>query len=271
MKQLDLFSYQQEFNAPVCKRCGSSHIKKDGKYKRASKQVHRYKCARCSCRFVLITSDLEKMRHHSSVVAFASQLYAEAGIGYRSVARLLKQYFDVKASHQAVSDWLAKTAKTVYIPNVSNINIESWAVDETQLKVNGKHIWLWVVFDPVHKLVLSWHVSKTRYLNDAITVLKNALQATGCRPQKIITDAWHGYYRAIKKVIGYRFTHHYIVGLGHNNYIERFFREIKRRTKWFSTFRATHSLQDFIATFIYCYHYHKPHKTLGWQTPASLT
>lgn len=269
-RQLDLNSYQAN-KPPACKRCGSSAVVKDGRYRRVSKQAHVYCCKRCSCRFVLATSDLERMRHKSSVIAFACQLYSEAGVSYRTVARVLQQHFSVQVSYETVRLWIARAAEHVYLPKYSDINIDTWAADETVLWVNGHKRVLWLVFDPKHKLVLAWHIGWFRILKDAVAVLRKALKATGCRPKQLLTDHLPTYRKAMNKVLGYRFTKHTPRGLGGNNHIERFFREVKRRVKWFSSFRSNKGLESWLKTFIYCYHYIKPHRTLGWQTPASLT
>ncbi len=267
--QLDLNSYQTS-ESPACKRCGSSAVIKDGRYRRVSKQAHIYCCKRCGCRFVLATSDLERMRHSSSVIAFASQLYSEAGISYRTVARVLQQHFSMRVSHKTVRAWIARAAEWVYSPKAADINIDTWAADETIIKANGYRYVLWLVFDPKHKLVLSWHLSRLKLMRDAVAVLRKALKATQCRPRTVITDHLPAYIAAIKKVLGHRFTKHTPRSLGGNNHIERFFREVKRRVKWFSSFRSKKGLKAFLRAFIYCYHFIKPHRTLGWQTPASL-
>ena len=82
-RQLDLNSYQLE--PAQCKRCGSCAIVRNGFYRGTRKQV--YRCKRCNCRFVYNYSDLEKMRFHSKIIAFAVELYTTTGISLRTLAR----------------------------------------------------------------------------------------------------------------------------------------------------------------------------------------
>jgi transposase-like protein len=98
------------------------------------------------------------------------------------------------------------------------------------------------VFASKEKLVLAWHISKTRTEKDAIQLFKKAWKTTQHTPEILTTDGLAQYPLALQKVLGRKNTHHIgVEEFGPNNYIERLFREIKRRIKWFSTFRAQHS------------------------------
>lgn len=264
--QTDLVSFCST-QAPSCKRCGSSNIKKNGRYRRVSKQTHIYHCKRCGCRFVLATSDLERMRHNSSIVSFAVDLYTNTGIALRTLVRKLKEYFGIAVSHVTVRRWCKKASNSIYIPRVSDLKTRFWCVDETKIRINGRHVMLWVVIDPENKVVLAWHVSKGWSMHDAVHLLKTAFEQTGNRPWQIITDHLPLYVRAIQLVFRNSKTKHIEVEhiqdtLQRNNYIERLFREVKRRTKWFSAFRAYSSVSDFMNVFFYCYNHNKWHRTI---------
>lgn len=266
-EQKDLFSFRSA-KPPACKHCGSSWIVKNGRYKRTSKQKHRYLCKRCGCGFVFNQSDLEKMRYKSKVIAFCVELYSRSGVSLRTLSNFLKTHFDIKASHETIREWVEKASQCTITPDLSNRDIREWSADETCVKINGEQHWLWIVFAPKHKLVIAWHLSKTRTEQDAITLFKKALKATKHRPQTLTTDQLPQYALALRKVLGRINVKHIVVEkLGDNNPIERFFREVKRRIKWFSTFRAKHSAKAFFRIFFYCYHYLKPHKTLNNKTP----
>lgn len=263
-RQLDLNSYQS-LEPPACKRCGSAALRKDGRYRRTRKRV--YECKRCGCKFVFNNSDLEKMRHDSSIISFAVDLYVNTGIALRTLARKIWEYFKVKVSYEAVRLWRKKASKHIYIPNVTDLKTRFWCVDETKIRINGRHVMLWVVLDPENKVVLAWHISKGWSMKDAVHVLKTAFERTGNAPWQIITDHLPLYVRAIRKVF-YRkqCPEHYQDTLQRNNHIERLFREVKRRTKWFSAFRAYSTLPDFFNVFFYCYNHNKWHRTIG-RTP----
>ena len=151
-----------------------------------------------------------------------------------------------------------------YVPGLHRLSTRFWCVDETMVRVNGKYIWLWVVLDPESKVVIAWHLSKVRTLSDAVTVLRKAFEKTASVPWQIITDNLPHYRRAIVKVF-YRknMPEHFVARtVKRNNYIERLFREVKRRTKWFSAFRAYSSAAEFFKVFFYCYNHCKYHESL---------
>ena len=81
-----------------------------------------FECKRCSCKFVFNQSDLEKMRHKSDVIAFAVDLYINTGIGLRTLARKLKEYFNIVVSHITIMNWYKKASKHIHIPRLSDLN-----------------------------------------------------------------------------------------------------------------------------------------------------
>lgn len=258
--QKDLSSFQS-VEPPACKRCGSVGLRKDGRYRRTRKRV--YECKRCGCKFVFNQSDLEKMRFHSRVIAFAVDLYANTGIALRTLKRKLKEHFEVIVSHETIRSWIKKASANIAIPRVSDLKTRFWCVDEHKVRVNGRYIFLWTIIDPESKVVLAWHVSRFRTTKDAVHVLKTAFERTGNAPWQIITDHLPLYVGAIRKAF-YRkqCPEHYQDTLQRNNYIERLFREVKRRTKWFSAFRTYDSIAEFFNVFFYCYNHNKYHETI---------
>lgn len=263
--QMDLTS-RRWLEPPACKGCGSDWLKKDGRYRRTRKQV--FACKRCGCKFVFNQSDLKKMRHYSSVIAFCVELYSRSGVSLRTLSNYLQTHFDIQVSHETVRAWIEKASRHAVNPDLSTYNVRHWMADETVIKINGEQFWLWVVFDPDHKLVIAWHISETRTEQDAVELFNKALKATKHRPELLTTDQLAQYPLALQKVLGRIYVKHVIVyDLGPNNGIERFFREVKRRLKWFTTFRAKHSPYAFFHMYFYCHHYLKPHKSLGNKTP----
>ena len=258
LKQTDLysFSYKKGSIVPWCKACGAENFYKAGKTK---DDKQRYKCKKCGFRFVW-TSDLPKRTLFSNVISFAVEFYSTIGISLRKLAKKMKEYFDIKISHECIRQWVlqAKNLKffdeKIYCPKV-------WHVDETYVKIKGCGFWLWVVYAPEIKKVLAWHISKKRLLKEARLVLKQALEKTfGVRPEKIVSDGLYAYPVAISKEMGWNWRIHKKVhiidsGIGKNAVIERVNREIKRRIKWFSTFQALEGAKAFFAMFFY--HFNK--------------
>jgi putative transposase len=247
------FSYK---GLPFCKRCGSSPIVQDGRYKRQSKQSHKYRCRRCGFGFVW-TSDLPQMRHSSDVVAFAVELYSRVGTGLRTTAQMLEEHFEVKISYEAIRQWVLKCGDLKLPtpqPEVSTV----WRADETYVKVKGEGHWLWLVYCHRSGAILSWHLSKERTQQDAIALLRGAKENAGMRPRELITDGLWEYRYAARKVFGSRYVRHAVSsGFGENAPIERVNEEVKRRVKWFRTFQVVDCAKVSIGLWVFHWNFRR--------------
>ena len=195
-------------------------------------------------------------------MSFAVEMYITTGIGLRTLAKKMLNFFKIKISYEGIRQWVLASKslisrREIIVPTV-------WHADETYIKIKGVGHWLWLVYCKNTKQILSWHISKTRLYEDAYTVLKKALELAGVRPEKIITDGLWQYSAAIYKVMAWHWREHkkrHIVdsGIGKNAIIERLNREVKRRIKWFSTFQSMEGAQVFIG--LWCYHHNTQHLT----------
>ncbi len=253
MIQTDLysFSYKKGSLVPWCKKCGKQNFFKDGKNSQG-KQL--YKCKSCGFRFVWC-SDLPNRRFFSNVIDFVVDLYTTTGIGLRTLARKLLNFFNIKISHEGIRQWILAGKQKLFVDQKVD-NCQTWSVDETYIKIKGVGRWLWIVYCIETKQVLSWHISKKRLHKHARTVLEKAKQVAGDRPQKIITDGLYQYASAIKKVMGwqwriYRKKHIIDSGVGKNSPVERVNKEVKRRIKWFGSFQCTKGAKAFFALFFH--------------------
>lgn len=253
MIQTDLysFSFRQGTLVPWCKNCGHENFYRDGKTN-YGKQL--YKCKKCGFRFVW-RSDLPNKKFFSSVINFAVELYATIGISLRKISACLLKFCNIKVSHETIRLWILQDKNPHFIEGKSN-NAQTWHCDETCIKIKGKYYWLWIVYCRETRQVLSWHISKTHLLKDAVAVLQKAKQRIRQKPEKIITDGLWQYPAAIKKVMGWHWTeqkerHIIDSGIGKNSFIERVNREIKRRIKWFGSFQAIKGAEFFFKLFFH--------------------
>jgi transposase-like protein len=253
MIQTDLssFSYKKGSLCPACKRCGQANFWKSGKNKQGTQ---RYRCKNCKCRFVW-TSDLLRRNFFSSIITFAVELYTSQRMcaSLRGVACIVKKAFNVLVSHQTIRQWVKDTKKE--IPQRERA-ATTWHADETYIKIKGVGHWLWIVRCRDTGEVLSWLISKGRFFKHAKKLFEDALEVTGCRPIKVITDGLYQYGAALYKVMGWHWTVHkerHIIdsGIGKNWFIERLNREIKRRIKWFSTFQSLEGAHAFFGLWFY--------------------
>jgi len=100
------------------------------------------------------------------------------------------------------------------------------AVDETVLKVGGQTCYLWAAIDVDTNEVLAVYASRVRGIPSAIKFLRKVLDSCGGKPV-IVVDRGPWYRWALDR-LGMTYFHE---TFGKRNRIERWFREMKDRTK----------------------------------------
>lgn len=251
---LNSFSY-----GPHCKKCGSRRVVKNG---RCNRRAQKFKCKRCGCRAVFNSSDIYRMRKPSAIIAEALRLYATVGISLRSIGRMLK------VAHTTVARWVMKMSRCSF-PRLQPKFSPVWHFDETYVRIRREWCWLGVVLCSTTRLVLAWRLRKDSNAEEIVALFREAIANAGFRPAEIVTDGSSQYPWKVKKAFGWRFVKHTVQkGLGHNQKIERHFREVKRRLKWFSSFRTKESAEAFLRMFFFAHNFLKPHRGIGLQTPA---
>ncbi len=263
MIQTDLssFSYKKGSLVPSCKRCGAQRFYRNGKNMQG---ITRYRCRDCGMRFVW-TSDLPKRHFFSHIMSFAIELYTSLrrAASLRGIADLLKQVFNINVTYEAIRQWILAASKNFYRREINTSFI--WHADETYIKIQGRGYWLWIVYGHDTKQIIAWHLSKTRLLPDAISVMRLAYANNKfIRPEKITTDGLWQYPVAIYKTLGWNWKEHkqhHIIdsGIGKNAFVERLNKEVKRRVKWFSTFQSVEGALAFFG--LWFYHYNQRNAT----------
>jgi transposase-like protein len=102
------------------------------------------------------------------------------------------------------------------------------AVDETVLKVNGQTCYLWTAIDVDTKEVSAVYASRGRGIPSAIKFPRKVLDS--CEGKPVIVVDRGPWYRWALDRLGITYIHE---TLGKRNRIERWFREMKNRTKRF--------------------------------------
>jgi transposase-like protein len=123
------------------------------------------------------------------------------------------------------------------------------AVDETVLKVNGRICYLWAAIDVDTGEILALQASRGRGIPCAVKFLRKVLDSSEGKPV-IVVDRGPWYRWALER-LGITYFHE---TFGNRNRIERWFREIKNRTKMFynnvnsKTLKSIEELVTAIAT-----------------------
>ena len=132
-------------------------------------------------------------------------------------------------SHEAVREWEAKLAPHVtqqLRQRRQGKAGESWYVDETYVKVEGRWCYLYRAIDREGYLI-DVRLSANRDLAAAEAFFLSAVNVTGITPDKVTTDGLDSYSRAIRNGLGDQVTHRTNRYL--NNHIEQDHRGIKQR------------------------------------------
>jgi putative transposase len=143
-----------------------------------------------------------------------------AGLSLRDLSERLSL---TGASRESVRIWVHRFS-SIFRPSRRVRRLV--AVDETVLKVSGQTCYLWAAIDVDTNEVLAVYAS--RGIPSAIKFLRKILDPCECKPL-IVVDRGPWYRWALDR-LGITYIHE---AFGKRNRIERWFREIKDRTKMF--------------------------------------
>ncbi len=134
-------------------------------------------------------------------------------------------------THEAVREWEAKLAPLMaeqLRTRRGGVVGESWYVDETYIKVDGRWCYLYRAIDRNGHLV-DVRLSETRDLAPAKAFFRSARAVTDVVPDRVTSDGHSSYPRAIACGLGEDVTHRTNQYL--NNHLEQDHRGIKQRVR----------------------------------------
>lgn len=120
-------------------------------------------------------------RRKSNDIRALAVLLCYAGPSYRRARDILLGYG--KVSHEAIRKWYVKCRS---VTEVERRKRRTVAIDETKLKVDGKHIYLWAAIDVDTREILAVHVSSARCHLDTYISLRKVLKKCRNKPFVIV-------------------------------------------------------------------------------------
>jgi putative transposase len=254
-------------NNPVCKYCGSKHVRKYGLYK----GVQRYFCNDCGSKFKNDDTTFH-MKTDANLVSSALNMYYE-GMPIKPIRRHLLQEHQHAPSTATIYEWIQKYTQYAidsakgYHPQVGN----KWIADETVLNIDGQDLWLWDIIDDKTRFLLATRLSRSRTTRDAQILIDRAVKKAGYYPKIVITDKLKSYL----DVFYGKNTEHRQGGIargGEDNTqkIERFHGSLKQRTKVMRGLKNFETALDFTDGWLVHYNYLRPHESLQDKTPAEV-
>lgn len=210
-----------------CPHCSSTSTSE-----RADRTTHgyrRFRCGDCGRGFNERTGGaFNRLQYPTDIVCLVVLWRLRYKLSLRDLAEMFLERGFV-FTHEAVRDWEAKFAPLVtqqLRQRRRGKAGESWYVDETYVKVDGRWCYLYRAIDRDGNLV-DVRLSKNRDFAAAEAFFQSAVNVTGITPDRVTTDGHNAYPRAIRCGLGEEVTHRTNRYL--NNHIEQNHRGIKQR------------------------------------------
>ncbi len=218
-------------------------------------------------------------RYPITMIIKAINLYFHYQLSSRQIVQKLKPFFSNTPSHSTIISWcraFSSFFKSLYT-NISKPMSypHTWLIDETIIKIHGQKVFLFAVLDYSSRFLLSFHISLTKDLNQAIASLKKALQFTNSKPSTIISDRAQHLAIAVKSVFGNSVVHKRVSLYSKNpsysnNRIERFFSTFKEYFKRRRNPKTLLTLMLFSHTYALLYNFARFHSGINSIPAQSL-
>jgi len=167
-------------------------------------------------------SNLFQSHRYSPLEKLYSVILFIAGLSLRDLSERLCL---TGASRESVRIWVHRFSSS-FKPSKRARRLV--AVDESVLKINGQTCYLWAAIDVDTNEILAVYASRGRGIPNAIKFLKMVLRSCDGKPI-VVVDRGPWYRWALER-LGMTYFHE---TFGNRNRIERWFRELKNRTKRF--------------------------------------
>ncbi|MEM2041538.1 MAG: DDE-type integrase/transposase/recombinase, partial [Nitrososphaerota archaeon] len=167
-------------------------------------------------------SGLFRFHNYSPFEKVYAALLFVAGLSLRDIS---KRYCLTSASRESVRCLVHRLGQ-LFTPERKCRRLV--AVDETVEKASGQTVHLWSAVDVDTGEIIAVYASRGRSILNALTFLRTVLKACDGKPV-VVVDRGPWYPWALKR-LGIEYLHE---TFGNRNKVERWFRELKDRTKRF--------------------------------------
>jgi len=266
----------------ICPKCKNKEVKKDGVRKTNNRgKIQRYKCKKCSFRFVQ-DNGFKRMRNHEKKITLCLDLFFR-GMSTRKIQEHLKVFYLHNSDHSTILRWIQKYS--VMIHNyTNNLKINSGCelqIDEMEYKIKGKRGWFIDCIDSKTRYMVSSEMFNARDSVEIRKILQIAKNKTEKQVSIITTDGWLGYPKAIQKTFMLKnktntkrdgVIHNQVnasQGEGFNHKIERLHNNIRERTKVFRGFKRLESAKAIMKGYEVFYNFMRVNQAIS-KTPSEL-
>lgn len=147
-----------------------------------------------------------------------------------------------------------------------------WATDITYIRMNGGFIYLLVIMDWHSRYVIDFEVSNSLESTVFVETLKRAVK-TG-KPEIFNSDQGSQFSSIewIKVLVEHEIGIS-MDGKGRcfdNIFVERLWRTVKQEEVYLNEYQDVWQAEDRLRKYFEFYNHHRPHQSLGYQTPAEI-
>lgn len=190
-----------------------------------------------------------------------SSLIYTAISSYRMTAYLANFLEGVGVSHEAVRLWVNKLKHILSnIISYEKKKRNVIAIDETKLKMHGKHVYVYAAIDVKTKEILGISACMGRTYLDTLTFMKKVLKTCKNKPLVLVDHA--PWYTWAFQRLGLKYEQ---ITFSVRNSIERWFRTLKERTRRFYNNFFTKDIMEmekFLELYVFWYNCLRCHMTL---------
>jgi putative transposase len=170
---------------------------------------------------------LEYQRKRTKLQDIAYSLYLYfLGLSYRNTAKALQRF--VYRSHVSIWKWIQKYRPKI-VSNKSK-KIHEFIMDETQIKVGPRYVWLWVAIEPTNRQILQIDISFERSMLVAERFIASLIDEFGKHPVSADGGTWYPQACRFLKL------KHHIHSPFEKSLIERTMQYIKDRAECFDDY-----------------------------------
>ncbi len=101
----------------------------------------------------------ERNRTSTIIVMYSSLYLYFLGLSLRNTSRALQPSLSNTSYYVSIWKWIQKFSS---FPVYRRRRVSSFIIDETMIKIDRKHFWIWICIEPVHKTILGIHLSQAR-------------------------------------------------------------------------------------------------------------
>lgn len=97
-----------------------------------------------------------------------------------------------RSHHEAIRQWVQRLAPICDGFGIDRRLVSAIFVDETMIKIRGKHAWVWIAYEPGLRVFLAFRISYNQSVPDAYLFLKELrIRCMGGKPVWTDEGVWY--------------------------------------------------------------------------------